>query len=86
VEGLGGYDVVQWGVTDAAGGWEVTPPASPPQEIDLLWPGLAAQVDHRYGTWPAFPSDTLEVEVLVKERTSVGDLTEGHSTCRLTII
>jgi hypothetical protein len=51
----------------------------------LLWLGLAAQVDALCGTWPSFPSDTLEIEVMIEERTSIDDLTEEHPTCRSTI-
>jgi hypothetical protein len=53
-------DTVQWGVTDATGGWEVTLPASPVWN-DSGWPGLAAQIDKCYGTWGLFPTDTFEV-------------------------
>jgi hypothetical protein len=88
------FDEAQWRGPDvSSSGWEVTPPTSLPQEVvvhsqevDLLWPGLAAQVDDCCGTLPAFPSNTLEIEVKVEERTSVGDLTEEGSTCRSTII
>jgi hypothetical protein len=54
-------------------------------EGDLSWPGLAIQVDDRCGVWPAFLSDTLEVEVMIEERTSVGDLMGEQSTCRSTV-
>jgi hypothetical protein len=36
-----------------AGGWEVTPPASP---IEGAWPGIT--VDEHYGTWPS-PSEVV---------------------------
>jgi hypothetical protein len=85
------FDESQWKGPDThIDGWEVTPTISPVREVlvvdrDSGWPGLAMQVDDRCGTWPAFPSDTLEIEVTIEERTSVGDLTGEHSTCRLTV-
>jgi hypothetical protein len=53
-------DEEQWGETDASGGWEVTPPASPIC-VDSVWPGLVAQVNKHCGTWGPFPTDTFEV-------------------------
>jgi hypothetical protein len=40
-------DTVQWGIP-GADGWEVTPPASP---VENVWPGT--MVDERCGTWPS---------------------------------
>jgi hypothetical protein len=54
-------------------------------EVNLYWPGLAAQVDECCGTWPAFPSESLEIEVTVKERSSVGESIREHSAWRSTI-
>jgi hypothetical protein len=54
-------------------------------EGDSGWPGLATQVDAHCSTWQAFPSDTLEIEVTIEERTSVDHLTGECSACRLTI-
>jgi hypothetical protein len=37
-------NVVQWGVADATGGWEATPPTSPVRDDSGL-PGSAAQIN-----------------------------------------
>jgi hypothetical protein len=91
-------DAVQWGVTDAVGGWEVTPPASPIGVVGIVegvaWPDVS--VDEHCGIWPSpselvqahcdawlgFLSDAGWIEVTVEEYTSMGEFEGEHSTCR----
>jgi hypothetical protein len=54
---------------------------------DSTWPGLLVLVDEHCGTWPssselvnaccnawlAIPSDSIEIEVTVKEHSSIGE-------------
>jgi hypothetical protein len=85
---------VQWGVSDAAGGWDVTPPTSLVGEVDVAWPG--ALVDEHSGVWQStsevvqaycnawlgFPADAIEIEVTVEEYSNVKAFEGEHSACR----
>jgi hypothetical protein len=79
-------------VERARGSWGVTLLASPAREVcgpegEPSWPGLAAQVNDRCGTWGPFLMDTFEVmqTVEVEEKLSMGDIVGECSPCRSTV-
>jgi hypothetical protein len=91
-------NAVQWGVSAVMDGWEVTPPASPMDAVDVVedaaWPGALA--DEHYGVWPSsaelaqahcdawpgFPSDIGGIEVIMEVCSSVWEVAGEHSTYR----
>jgi hypothetical protein len=79
-------DAVQWGVTDATKGWEVTPPASPVGGVDVAgagtWSSHDELVNARVAAWPGFPPDYVKIEVTIEKHSSVGGLVGEYSTCR----
>jgi hypothetical protein len=85
---------VQWGVSDATGGWDISPPTSPIGGVNVGWPG--ALVDKHSGVWPSssdldqahcdawlgVPLDAIKIEVTVEEYSNVEDFEGEHSACR----
>jgi hypothetical protein len=87
-------DLVQWGASDAMGGWDITPPTSLVGEVNAVWPG--ALVDGHSGVWPSpsevvqaccdawtgFLLDAIEIEVTVEEYSNMEEFNGKHSACR----
>lgn len=77
---------VQWEATNAACGWEATPPASPTSRINAgagTWLSPDELVNARVAAWPSLPLDHIEIEVTIEEHSSVGELAREYSVCRL---
>jgi hypothetical protein len=74
---------VQWGASDAMGGWDITPPTSPVGEVNAAWPDMLvdecssvwpfpSEVVHAHcDAWPGFLLDAIEIEVTVEEYSNV---------------
>jgi hypothetical protein len=83
-------DAVQWGAE--ATGWEATPPASPVPRVDAAGVGIWPTTEEHLawaGTWPSedeLLAEWVSVEVSVEVHTSIGELVEEHTACRLLYI